>query len=60
VAVIVATAFAALATPAADVLSMLLLAGILVLLFLAAASVSLLFDARRSKRQSALLREALA
>ncbi len=59
VAVIVATAFAALATPAADVMSMLLLAGILVLLFLAAASISLLFDARRAKRQSGLLRVAL-
>jgi sec-independent protein translocase protein TatC len=55
VAVVVATAFAALATPAADVASMLMLAGILVLLFLAAASVSLLFDARRAKQRAALL-----
>jgi sec-independent protein translocase protein TatC len=37
------------------VASMLMLAGILVLLFLAAASVSLLFDARRAKQRAALL-----
>ena len=55
VAVLVATLFAALATPAADVVSMLLLAGILVVLFFAAAGVSLIFDRRRSKRAAAFL-----
>ena len=55
VAVLVATLFAAVATPAADAVSMLMLAGILVVLFFAAAGVSLLFDRRRSKRESALL-----
>lgn len=55
VAVLVATIFAALATPAADVVSMLLLAGILVVLFFAAAALSLLFDHRRSRRDAALL-----
>ncbi|AZC15203.1 twin-arginine translocase subunit TatC [Microbacterium sp. ABRD28] len=55
VAVLVATIFAALATPAADVVSMLMLAGILVVLFFAAAGLSLLFDSRRSRRDAALL-----
>jgi sec-independent protein translocase protein TatC len=55
VAVLVATIFAALATPAADVVSMLMLAGILVVLFFAAAGLSLLFDRRRKRRDAALL-----
>jgi sec-independent protein translocase protein TatC len=55
VAVLIATAFAALATPAADVVSMLMLAGILVVLFFAAAGLSLLFDRRKAKRTVALL-----
>ena len=55
VAVIVAVAFAGLATPAADVVSMLLLAGILVVLFFAAAGLSMLFDRRRAKRTAAEL-----
>ncbi len=55
VAILIATVFAALATPAADVVSMLILAGILVVLFFAAAGISLLFDRRRSKRESSLL-----
>lgn len=55
VAILVATIFAGLATPAADVVSMLMLAGILIVLFFAAAGVSLLFDRRRAKRDSALL-----
>ncbi|QEW04841.1 twin-arginine translocase subunit TatC [Microbacterium lushaniae] len=55
VAVLVATIFAALATPAADVVSMLLLAGILVVLFFAAAGLSLLFDRRRRRRENAFL-----
>jgi sec-independent protein translocase protein TatC len=53
VAVIVATAFAALATPAADVVSMLMLAGILVVLFFAAAGLSMLFDRGKAKRDKA-------
>jgi sec-independent protein translocase protein TatC len=55
VAVLVATIFAAMATPAADIFSMLLLAGILVVLFFAAAIFSLLFDRRRNKREAKLL-----
>lgn len=55
VAVLVATLFAAVATPAADVISMLMLAGILIVLFVAAAGLSLLFDRRRAKRQAAVL-----
>jgi sec-independent protein translocase protein TatC len=54
-AVLIATAFAALATPAADVVSMLMLAGILVVLFFAAAGLSLLFDRRKAKRNATLL-----
>ena len=50
VAVLVAATFAALATPAADVASMLILAGILVALFFAAALLSMLFDHRKAKR----------
>lgn len=53
VAVLTATVFAALATPAADVVSMLLLAGILVVLFFAAAGLSMLFDRRKNKRLKA-------
>ena len=55
VAVLVATIFAAVATPGADVVSMILLAGILVVLFFAAAAVSLVFDRRRRKREEAFL-----
>ncbi|MET0734959.1 MAG: twin-arginine translocase subunit TatC [Microbacterium sp.] len=55
VAVLVAVVFSALATPAADVVSMLMLAGILVVLFFAAAGLSLLFDRRKAKRDAALL-----
>ncbi len=55
VAVLVAVIFSALATPAADIFSMLMLAGILIVLYLAAAGVSLLVDRRRRKRDSALL-----
>lgn len=55
IAILVATVFAALATPAADVTSMLLLAGILIVLYVAAAGISVLFDRRRAKRQAAVL-----
>jgi sec-independent protein translocase protein TatC len=54
-AVLIATLFAALATPAADVVSMLMLAGILVVLFFAAAGLSMLFDRRKAKRNASLL-----
>jgi sec-independent protein translocase protein TatC len=54
-AAIVATLFAALATPSADVVSMLLLAAILILLFLAAAGVAFLFDRRRARNGAALV-----
>lgn len=57
VAIVVATAFAAIATPAADVASMLLLAGVLIVLYFGAVGVSLLFDRRRRKREQALLAE---
>lgn len=50
VAILIATVFAALATPAADVVSMLLLAGILTVLFFAAAGLSMLFDRRKRKK----------
>ncbi|HOQ23019.1 MAG TPA: twin-arginine translocase subunit TatC, partial [Microbacterium sp.] len=55
VAVLIAVAFAGLATPAADIVSMLMLAGILVVLFFAAAGLSMLFDRRRAKRAKAAL-----
>lgn len=55
VAVVVTVAFAGLATPAADIVSMLLLAGILIVLFFAAAGLSMLFDRRRAKRTAAVL-----
>lgn len=58
VAIVVATAFAAVATPAADVVSMLMLAAVLVVLYFAAAGVSFLFDRRKRKREDALLTEA--
>jgi sec-independent protein translocase protein TatC len=53
IAILIATIFAALATPAADVVSMLMLAGILIVLFFAAAGLSLLFDRRKRKRNAA-------
>ncbi len=55
IAVLVATVFAGLATPAADVISMLMLAGILVVLFFAAAGLSMLFDRRKAKQETSLL-----
>lgn len=54
VAVLIATLFAGLATPAADLVSMLMLAVILIVLFFAAAGLSMLFDRRRTKRAAAL------
>ncbi|GEP49001.1 Sec-independent protein translocase protein TatC [Microbacterium saccharophilum] len=58
VAILVAVVFAGLATPAADIVSMLLLAGILVVLFFAAAGLSMIFDRRRAKRDAAMLAQA--
>lgn len=55
VAILVAVVFAGLATPAADIVSMLLLAGILVVLFFAAVGLSMIFDRRRAKRDAAVL-----
>ena len=57
VAILIACLFAALATPAADVVSMLMLAGILVVLYFAAALLSLVFDRRKHKQQQAFLEE---
>ncbi|MGW8483699.1 twin-arginine translocase subunit TatC [Microbacterium sp. NPDC055903] len=53
VAILIATIFAALTTPAADVISMLILGGILIVLYFAAALLSLLFDRRKRKRSAA-------
>ncbi|MFT4235859.1 MAG: twin-arginine translocase subunit TatC [Microbacterium sp.] len=50
VAVVIATAFAAITTPAADITTMLLLAAILIVLYIAAALLSLLFDRRRRQK----------
>jgi sec-independent protein translocase protein TatC len=55
VAILISVIFSALATPAADVVSMLMLSGILVLLFFAAAGLSMLFDRRKAKREAAFL-----
>lgn len=55
VAVLVATTFAAITTPAADVMSMLMLAGILIVLFFASAGVSAIFDWRRARRQKSIV-----
>lgn len=52
VAVLVATLFSAIATPAADVMSMLFLGGVLVLMYLAAAGLTLILDRRREKRKA--------
>lgn len=50
IAILIACIFAAITTPAADIFSMFLLAGILVILYFAAALVSMLFDRRKRKR----------
>ncbi|KQZ84651.1 preprotein translocase subunit TatC [Microbacterium sp. Root166] len=55
VAVLVSVIFSALATPSADIVSMLMLSGIMVVLFFAAAGVSLLFDRRKAKREALIL-----
>ncbi|MDE0545594.1 twin-arginine translocase subunit TatC [Microbacterium sp. C7(2022)] len=55
VAILISVIFSALATPAADVASMLMLSGIMIVLFFAAAGLSLIFDRRRAKRDAATL-----
>ncbi|WP_054686940.1 twin-arginine translocase subunit TatC [Microbacterium sp. No. 7] len=54
-AVLIACLFAGLATPAADIPSMLLLAGVLTVLYFLAAGLTLLLDRRRAKRAPKLL-----
>jgi sec-independent protein translocase protein TatC len=54
VAILTITLFTATATPAADIVSMFLLAIPMVLLYLAAASVAILHDRRAAKRNEAL------
>ncbi|MFD5214804.1 twin-arginine translocase subunit TatC [Microbacterium sp. NPDC058345] len=53
IAILVAALFAAIATPAADIFSMLMLGGILIVLYFAAAFLSIFFDRRKRKRQIA-------
>lgn len=57
IAVVGSATFAALATPSADVVSMLLLAAILSTLYLASAGLSVLFDKRRELRTARALEE---
>jgi sec-independent protein translocase protein TatC len=54
VAVLTITLFTAIATPAADVFSMFLLAVPMVLLYLAAAGIAVLHDRRVARRADAL------
>src|SRR5690606_29326814 len=53
VAILICTIFAAIATPPADVFSMLLLMASMIVLYFAAALISLLFDRRKKKRDAA-------
>jgi sec-independent protein translocase protein TatC len=55
VAILVAVIFSALATPSADIASMLMLAGIMTILYFAASGLSILFDRRKAKRERDLL-----
>jgi len=57
-AVLAITLFTAIATPAADVLSMLLLAAPMVVLYFAAAGVALLHDRRVARRTDAIISDA--
>jgi sec-independent protein translocase protein TatC len=54
VAILVITIFTAIATPAADVMSMFLLAVPMVLLYFGAAGIALVNDRRRAKKAKAL------
>lgn len=53
IAILLATLIAGIATPSVDVVSMLLLGSMLIILYLAAAVVSLIFDRRKTKRNEA-------
>lgn len=53
VAILVCTIFAAVTTPPADVFSMLLLMGSMIVLYFAATFISMLFDRRKRKREMA-------
>ncbi|GAA3624474.1 twin-arginine translocase subunit TatC [Microbacterium awajiense] len=55
VAIIVSVVFAAVATPPADIATTFILAGILMVLFFAAAGLSMLFDRRKAKRNRDIL-----
>lgn len=57
IAVLVIVLFTAIATPAADVLSMFLLAIPMVVLYFAAAGIALIHDRRRAKQQRGMLAE---
>jgi sec-independent protein translocase protein TatC len=57
VAILTITLFTAIATPAADIVSMFLLAIPMVLLYLAAAGVAYIHDKRAARRQDALTAE---
>jgi sec-independent protein translocase protein TatC len=57
VAILVITLFTALATPAADVISMFLLAVPMIILYFAAAGVAHIHDKRAAKRQASMLNE---
>ena len=60
IAILAITLFTAVATPSADVLSMLLLAVPMVLLYLAAVAVSVVHDKRKDKRDAAVLEGAVS
>ena len=53
IAILVSALFAAIATPAADIFSMLMLGGILIVLYFAAALLSVFFDRRKRKQRIA-------
>lgn len=59
-AVVVILVFTAIATPAADILSMLLLAGPMAILYFIAAGIAAVHDKRATKRQGAFIDDALA
>jgi sec-independent protein translocase protein TatC len=54
-AILIIIVFTAMATPAADVLSMILLAGPMVVLYFGAAAIGLLHDKRAAKKQAAVI-----
>ena len=60
IAILAITIFTAVATPSADVLSMLLLALPMVLLYYAAVAISIVHDKRKDKRDAAVLEGAVS